>query len=435
MDTLSYPKEGEAAPLFEHNIGISSLRGVRVLEEYITLILFCAERTGTGKPEGGEQKKVATWNLIATATFGLESLLAWEIKELGYREVEVANGKVSFAADENAICRSNLWLRTADRVRVKVGEFPATTFEELFEKTRDLPWAEIIPREAEFPVEGKSVKSTLFSVSDCQAIVKKAIAESMKKKYKQEWFPETGSLYRIEVALLKDTATLTIDTSGVGLHKRGYREATGPSPLRENLAAALIRLARWDFSVPLIDPFCGSGTIPIEAALAGRNLAPGLNRSFAAEKWPQVSPALWRQARNEALEMIDRERPLHIRGTDLDARVLKAARESAARAGVNEDIHFQQGSVKEVSSSKKGGLIVCNPPYAERQGTRYEIDGLYREMGKVFKSLDTWSFYVLTSHTGFEQLFGQQASKKRKLYNGNIRVYCYQYYGSVRPPG
>lgn len=377
---------------------------------------------------------MATWDLIATATFGLEALLAREVKELGYGEVEVENGKVRFAGDENAICRSNLWLRTADRVRVQVGEFPATSFEELFEKTRDLPWAEIVPREAKFPVEGKSVKSTLFSVSDCQAIVKKAIVESMKKKYKQEWFPETGSLYRIEVALLKDTATLTIDTSGVGLHKRGYREAAGSTPLRENLAAALIRLARWNFAVPLIDPFCGSGTIPIEAALAGRNLAPGLNRSFAAEEWPQVSPARWQQARNEARELIDRERPLYIRGTDLDGRVLKAARQNAARAGVNEDIHFQQGSFKEVSSSKKGGLIVCNPPYAERQGERSEIDGLYREMGEVFKGLETWSFYVLTSHTGFEQLFGLKANKKRKLYNGNIRVYCYQYYGSSSRP-
>jgi len=376
---------------------------------------------------------VATWDLIATATFGLEAILAQEIKDLGYQDVQVENGKVNFKGDERAICQSNLWLRTADRIRIKVGEFKATTFEELFEQTRDLPWAEIIPREAEFPVEGKSVKSTLFSVSDCQAIVKKALVESLKKKYKQEWFPERGPLYRVEVSLLKDVVTLTIDTSGAGLHKRGYREHTGSSPLRENLAAAMIRLARWDAPIPLVDPFCGSGTIPIEAALMGRNIAPGLNRSFAAERWPQVPSSYWEKARKEARELMDLEQPLYIQGLDVDERVLKGARKNAASAGVEEDIHFQKSAVAEISSRKKYGKIICNPPYAERQGEMPEVEKLYHQMGKVIKNLDTWSFYILTSHTGFERLFGRKASKKRKLYNGNIRVYYYQYYGPAPP--
>jgi putative N6-adenine-specific DNA methylase len=372
-------------------------------------------------------------DLIATATFGLEALVAQEVKDLGYQKVAVENGKVTFSANWGAICRANLWLRTADRVRLKVGEFKATTFDELFEKTKALPWPELIPGDAQFPVEGKSVKSTLFSISDCQAIVKKAVVESMKQKYKQTWFPEQGPLYKIEVALLKDIATLTIDTSGAGLHKRGYRELSSTAPLKETLAAALIMLSRWHPDTVLMDPFCGSGTIPIEAALIGQNIAPGMNREFVSEGWPTIPRELWRQARKETHDLARYNQPLDIIGTDIDNDVLKLARQNAEEAGVGELIHFQRLPVADVRSSKKYGKIICNPPYGERLGELREVERLYREMGQVFSRLDTWSLYILAAHPQFEKLFGRTATKKRKLYNGNIKVDYYQYFGP-RPP-
>jgi len=372
-------------------------------------------------------------DLIATATFGLEALVAQEVKDLGYKNVTVENGKVTFNADLSAICRANLWLRTADRVRLKVGEFKATTFDELFEQTKALPWPDLIPGDAEFPVEGKSVKSTLFSVSDCQAIVKKAVVESMKQRYKQEWFIEQGPLYKIEVALLKDVATLTIDTSGAGLHKRGYRELVSQAPLKETLAAALILLSHWHPDTVLMDPFCGSGTIPIEAALIGQNIAPGMNREFVSESWPSIPRELWRQARKETHDLACYDRSLSIIGTDNDKEVLKIARQNAIEAGVEELIHFQCLPVAEVRSSKKYGKIICNPPYGERLGELRDVERLYREMGQVCSSLDTWSFYILAAHPQFEKLFGRPATKKRKLYNGNIKVDYYQYFGP-RPP-
>lgn len=372
--------------------------------------------------------------LIATATFGLEALVAQEIKKLGYSDPKVENGKVTFKADETAVCRTNLWLRTADRVRLKVGEFKATTFEELFEKTRKLPWAEIIPGHARFPVEGKSVKSTLFSVSDCQAIVKKAVVESMKKKYKKEWFEEEGPLYRIEVALLKDIVTLTIDTSGPGLHKRGYREDSGDAPLRENLAAAMIILSRWQPDAMLIDPLCGSGTIPIEAAYIGKNIAPGINRSFVSEAWQVIPRRKWKLAREEAHDLASYNQPLNITGTDINDRVLKTARKNAGRAELQNVIHFQKAALSELQTQKKYGKIICNPPYGERSGDLPDVLKLYKEMGKVFRKLDTWSFYVLTSYEDFEKVFGKKATKKRKLYNGNLKVNYYQYFGPGPPP-
>ncbi len=374
-----------------------------------------------------------TIELIATATFGLEAIVAQEVKDLGYKDVSVENGKVTFKADELALCRTNFWLRTADRIRLKVGEFKATSFEELFEKTKALPWSEIIPAEAEFPVEGKSIKSKLFSVPDCQAIVKKAVVESMKKKYKREWFDEKGPLYKIEVALLKDIATLTIDTTGPGLHKRGYRETGSQAPLKETLAAALIILSRWHPGTTLIDPLCGSGTIPIEAALIGQNIAPGMNREFVSESWPTIPKALWQEARKETHDLAQFERPLDIIGTDIDERSLKIARNNVREAQLEDFIHFQQMSVSDLSSKKKYGKIICNPPYGERIGEKPEVEELYKEMGKNFEKLDTWSFYILTSHPNFEILFGKPASKKRKLYNGRIKVDYYQYFGS-RPP-
>ncbi|MEW5785374.1 MAG: class I SAM-dependent RNA methyltransferase [Bacillota bacterium] len=372
--------------------------------------------------------------LIATATFGLEALVAQELNDLGYDRVTVDNGKVTFAGDESAICRSNLWLRTADRVRLKMGEFTAVTFDELFEKTRALPWPDLLPADAAFPVDGKSVKSALFSISDCQAIVKKAIVESMKQRYQTEWFKEEGPVYRVEVSLLKDLATLTIDTSGAGLHKRGYRVLNSEAPLKETLAAALIILSRWQPEIALIDPFCGSGTIPIEAALIGQNLAPGMNRTFVSEEWLTIPRPLWREARKETHDRARYNQTLDIAGTDISDAAIRIARKNASEAGVDHLVHFQTRPLAELSSKKKYGKIICNPPYGERLGELKEAKKLYQEMGQVLKNLDTWSIYILAASEEFEPLFGRRASKKRKLYSGNIKVNYYQYYGP-RPPG
>lgn len=371
--------------------------------------------------------------LIATSTFGLESVVADEVKSLGYEKVSVENGKVTIQADIKDIPRLNLWLRTSDRIRLKIGEFEARTFDELFEKTKALPWSDWLPENAEFPVEGKSVKSTLFSVSDCQAIVKKAIVEHMKQKYKKDWFDENGPMYKIEVALLKDVATLTIDTSGPGLHKRGYRTLIGEAPLKETMAAALILLSKWRSDISLIDPFCGSGTIPIEAALIGQNIAPGMNREFASENWPVIPREIWREARKETHDLARYDEPLEIIGTDIDEEALKIARANAEEAMVRDVIHFQRMDMRDLKTKKKYGKIICNPPYGERIGEEKEVERLYRDMGAVYNTLDTWSYYIITSNENFEQLFGKPASKKRKLFNGNLKVDYYQYFGP-RPP-
>lgn len=371
--------------------------------------------------------------LIATAAFGLEAVVSRELSQLGYDEIKVENGKVTFSADEAAVCRTNLWLRTADRILIQVGQFKATSFEELFEQTKALPWPDWLPENANFPVEGKSISSQLFSIPDCQAIVKKAVVEKIKQKYRRSWFDEQGPRYRIEVALLKDMATLTIDTSGPGLHKRGYRQLVGQAPLKETLAAAMVLLSRWHPDRVLIDPLCGSGTIPIEAALIGQNIAPGLRRDFAAAEWPSIPQALWRQAREEAEGLAQRDRNLQIMGTDIDEEALSLARYHARQAGVDMQIHFQRQPFAELRSRHKYGYVICNPPYGERLGEIHEAEDLYREMTRVFGAMDTWSFYVLTSHPGFERLFGRQADKKRKLYNGRIQCNFYQYFGP-RPP-
>ncbi|MBS3976821.1 MAG: class I SAM-dependent RNA methyltransferase [Syntrophomonadaceae bacterium] len=376
---------------------------------------------------------MALIELIATATFGLEAVVAREVQKLGYEDVKVENARVNFKAGTEAICRTNLWLRSADRVLIKIGEFPATTFEELFEKTKALPWADWIPEDGNFPVEGKSVKSTLYSVPDCQAIVKKAVVESMKTRYRRQWFDEKGPRYTIEVALLKDMATLTIDTSGPGLHKRGYRKLASAAPLKETLAAAMVNLSYWNPDRLLLDPFCGSGTIPIEAALIGLNMAPGLNREFAAEKWPIIPGKFWQTARQEARNLVRDDIKLEIRGTDMNNEVLSMARYHAKEAGVEKHIHWQQMPLAEVRTKQKYGCVICNPPYGERLEEQNTVESLYREMGQVFRPLDTWSFYVLTANQGFERLFGRKADKKRKLYNGRIECHYYQYYGP-RPP-
>ena len=373
--------------------------------------------------------------LIATAAFGLEALVADEVRALGYTEVKVDNGKVTFVTDEYGLCRANLWLRSADRVLVKMGEFTATTFDELFDQTKALPWPEWLPKDAEFPVSGKSVKSQLSSVPACQAVVKKAIVAKMEETYGLSWFKESGELFAIEVAILKDVVTLTIDTSGPGLHKRGYRELTAQAPLKETLAAGLVRLSFWKPDRQLIDPMCGSGTIPIEAALIGANIAPGLRRQFSAEKWPNLPAELWKRAREEAEDLIKRDADFRILGYDKDASVLKLARHHAARAGVEHLVDFHPLDISELKSGKKFGYIVTNPPYGERLGERSEVRALYKEMGRVFKKLGegTWSSNVITSMEDFEKIFGSRASKKRKLYNGRIKVDYYQFFGP-RPP-
>lgn len=376
---------------------------------------------------------MAKLDLIATSTFGIEAIVARELKELGYDNITVENGRVTFVGNEKAICDTNLWLRCADRVYLKIGEFKATSFEELFQQVKALPWENYLPIDAEFPVNAKSVKSKLFSLSDIQAISKKAVVEKMKEIYFKDWFEESGGKYPILVSILKDKVTVSIDTSGTGLHKRGYREAQGEAPLKETLAAAMIKISRWHPDRTLIDPLCGSGTIPIEAAMIGRNIAPGLNRSFISEKWDFIPEDLWKDAKKKAYKAIEYDRELDIYGYDIDGRVAKIAMENSIEAGVDDCIHFQRRPVGELSTKKKYGYIICNPPYGERLSEKKEVEKLYSEMGKVFSSLDTWSYYVLTSHEGFQEAFGKKANKNRKLYNGRIKCYYYQYFGP-RPP-
>ncbi len=376
---------------------------------------------------------MAKIELIATAAFGLESIVARELKNLGYDNLIVENGKVTFATDELGICRTNLWLRSSDRVLLKMGSFKARTFEELFQQTKALPWEEWLPEDANFPVQGKSIKSQLFSVSDCQAIVKKAIVERLKESYSTTWFEETGPRYQIEVALLNDIVTLTIDTSGLGLHKRGYRQLAGQAPLKETLAAAMIQLSYWNKDRALIDPFCGTGTIPIEAAFIAQNRAPGLKRNFASEKWSRIPKSLWQEAWQEALDLWKRNVPLHIYGSDIDAAALILARTHAIEAGVEDVIHFQRLPVAEVRSRFKYGHMIANPPYGERLGDVTEIEVLYRELGETFHSLENWSLHMLTTHQFPERLIGRRWDKSRKLYTGRLECHYFQFFGA-RPP-
>jgi len=367
--------------------------------------------------------------LVCTAAFGLEAIVARELKSLGYQDLEVENGRVKVSADELAICRTNLWLRCADRVLLLIGTFKARTFEELFQQTKALPWEEWIPEDGNFPVQGKSIKSQLHSVPDCQAIVKKAIVERLKERYHRSWFEETGPRYQIEVALLKDEVTLTIDTSGLGLHKRGYRQTVGQAPLKETLAAAMIQLSFWNKEQALIDPFCGTGTIPIEAAFIAQNRAPGLKRSFAAEKWPAVSKELWQEAWQEALDLWDPKVPLHIYGSDNDPSPLSLARVHASEAGLAEAVHFQRLSVADVRSRFSYGHLITNPPYGERLGELNEVEELYRLLGATFMRLENWSLHMLTTHMSPERLIGRRWDKSRKLYSGKLECHYYQFFG------
>lgn len=371
--------------------------------------------------------------LIATATFGLEAVVKRELMDLGYEDLKVENGKVTFQGTEEDIPKANIWLRTADRVLLKMGEFKALSFEELFEKTKALPWEQWITEDGNFVVEGKSIDSKLYSISDCQRIVEKAVVEKLRTKYDVNWFEKTGPRFTIEVALLKDVATLTIDTSGEGLHKRGYRDRQGDAPIKETLAAAMLLLSYWNKERVLFDPFCGSGTIPIEAAMIGKNMAPGLERDFAAEKWPRVKKEFWAETRREALRLMDTKSKLHILGCDIDKKSILRARDNAANFGLEDDIAFFIKDFRDADLNNEYGVVVTNPPYGERIGEKAEIEELYRDLGTKFKELDTWSVYVITSNEDFEKLYGKKANRKRKLYNGRIKVDYYQYYGP-RPP-
>jgi len=370
-------------------------------------------------------------NLIATSAMGLESVVAKEVKDLGYEDVTVENGRVRYQTDVSGIPRSNLWLRTADRVRLVIGEFQATTFDELFEQTKALPWENFIPEDGSVPVIGKSVKSTLHSVPDCQSIVKKAIVERMKKMYglASSRIQETGPMYRVEIALHKDTALLTIDTSGSGLHKRGYRTGQGEAPLKETLAAALVQLTNWKPDFPFVDPFCGSGTIPIEAALIGQNIAPGFNREFVSEEWDMIPYNLWEAAFNEAEEAANYDQPLDITGFDIDGRLIDIAKENAMEAGLGELITWKQMQVKDFRPQSANGYIVGNPPYGERMGDKEQVEQMYKDFGGIMKDCPSWSVYIITSHPNFEKLYGKEATKKRKLFNGFIQTDYYQYFG------
>lgn len=375
------------------------------------------------------------YELIAPCHFGLEAVLKKEVVDLGYEVTEVENGRVTFIGDAEAICRANIFLRTAERVLLKVGSFKAVTFDELFEATRAIPWEKYLPKDGKCWVKkASSISSKLFSPSDIQRIMKKAIARHMQEYYDLDRMPETGNEYPLRVFFYKDQVTVGIDTSGESLHKRGYRQMTSKAPITETLAAALILLTPWKADRILVDPFCGSGTFPIEAAMMAANMAPGMNRSFLSEAWLHLIPKKnWYDAVGEAQEQINLNIETDIQGYDIDAAVVHSARENARRAGVEELIHFQQRPVSELHHPKKYGFIITNPPYGERLEEKAELPALYRQIGESFDRLDTWSKYMITSYEDAQHYIGKKADKNRKIYNGMIKTYFYQYLGP-KPP-
>ena len=373
--------------------------------------------------------------LIPPCPFGLEAVLKREILELGYEIARVEDGRVTFYGDAAAVCYANIFLRTAERVLWKVGSFRAVTFEELFERTRELPWEAYIPRNGKFWVaKAASVKSQLFSPSDIQSIMKKAMVRRLSQRYHVERFPEDGAAYPIRVFLMKDEVTVGIDTSGVSLHKRGYREVSGKAPITETLAAALIMLTPWHKERILVDPFCGSGTFPIEAAMIAADIAPGMNRSFTAEAWTNLIPKkLWYDAVEEAQDRIRDDIEVDIQGYDADRSVIRIARKNAKEAGVGHLIHFQERDVRELNHPKKYGFVITNPPYGERLEEKAALPELYRTFGESFARLDSWSAYMITSYEDAEKYFGRKADKNRKIYNGMLKTYFYQFQGP-KPP-
>ena len=375
------------------------------------------------------------YELIAPCHFGLEAVLKKEIIDLGYDVSKVEDGRITFLGDEEAVCRANVFLRTAERVLIKIGSFHAETFEELFQGTKGLPWEEFIPRDGKFWVaKAGSVKSKLFSPSDIQSIMKKAMVERLKEVYHVSWFEEDGEAFPIRVFLMKDEVTVGLDTTGESLHKRGYRKLTAKAPIAENLAAALIMLTPWRKDRILVDPFCGSGTFPIEAAMMAANMAPGMNRSFTAENWNHiVERSIWYDTVDEAREIVDLSVETDIQGYDIDESIVAAARENAKLAGVEKLIHFQKRGVEALSHAKKYGFIITNPPYGERLEEKKDMPALYRTIGERYKELDAWSMYLITAYENAEQDIGRKADKNRKIYNGMMKTYYYQFMGP-KPP-
>ena len=375
------------------------------------------------------------FELIAPCHFGMESVLKREITDLGYDITDVADGRVTFFGDEEALCRANIFLRTAERILIKIGSFHAETFEELFQGTKSLPWEDYIPKDGKFWVaKAASVKSKLFSPSDIQSIMKKAMVERMKEHYHVSWFPEDGAKFPLRVFLYKDIVTIGIDTSGDSLHKRGYRTLTSKAPITETLAAALIMLTPWNKDRILVDPFCGSGTFPIEAAMMAANMAPGMNRSFLSEDWKNIiKRKYWYEAMDEANDLLDDTVKVDIQGYDIDGDIVKAARANAQSAGVDHMIHFQQRPVSELRHSRPFGFIVTNPPYGERIEDKANLPALYREIGESYERLDRWSMYLITAYDKAENDIGRKADKNRKIYNGMMKTYYYQFLGP-RPP-
>lgn len=375
------------------------------------------------------------FELIAPCHFGLEAVLKREIYDLGYEITSVEDGRVTFEGDAEAVCRANIFLRTAERVLLKVGKFTAVTFDELFEGIKALPWEIYIPEDGRFWVKkASSIKSRLFSPSDIQSIVKKAIVERMKQKYHVDWFAETGADYPVRIFLLKDEVTVAIDTSGESLHKRGYRTLSSKAPITETLAAALIMLTPWRKDRILVDPFCGSGTFPIEAAMMAANIAPGMNREFLARQWTNLIPGqLWYDSVSEAEELADTGIEVDIQGYDIDGEVIRAARDNARRAGVDHLIHFQQRPVADLNHPKKYGFVITNPPYGERLEEKAVLPELYTQIGEAYRRLDSWSMYMITSYEDAPKYVGRKPDKNRKIYNGMLKTYFYQFLGP-KPP-
>ncbi len=375
------------------------------------------------------------YELIAPCHFGLEAVLKREIYELGYEITKVEDGRVTFEGDAEAICRANIFLRTAERVLLKMGQFHAETFEELFQGIKKLPWEEFIPVDGKFWVaKASSIKSKLFSASDIQSIAKKAMVERMKEHYHQQWFTEDGAAYPLRIFLMKDEVTVAMDTSGDSLHKRGYRILSGKAPITETLAASLIMLTPWKRERILVDPFCGSGTFPIEAAMMAANIAPGMERSFMAKGWTNlIEKKLWEETVQEARELMDLEISVDIQGYDIDGDIVKVARDNAKRAGVDHLIHFQQRPISALSHPKKYGFLISNPPYGERLQEREALPALYREIGEAMGRLDSWSSYLITAYADAERYIGKKADKNRKIYNGMMKTYYYQFLGP-KPP-
>ena len=376
-----------------------------------------------------------TYELIAPCHFGLEAVLKKEILDLGYEISLVEDGRVTFLGGEDAICRANLFLRTVERVLLKAGSFRAETFEELFQGTKAIPWEEFIPEDGKFWVaKASSIKSRLFSPSDIQSIMKKAMVERLKSRYKVSWFPENGLSFPLRVFLYKDMVTVGIDTSGDSLHKRGYRTLSSKAPITETLAAALLLLTPWNKDRILVDPFCGSGTFPIEAAMMAARMAPGMNRSFLAEEWRHlVKRKYWYEAADEAQSLVRTDVETDIQGYDIDGDIIRAARANARAAGVDHLIHFQQRPVSELSHPKKYGFLITNPPYGERIEDKKNLPALYREIGERFAALDSWSMYLITAYQDAEKYIGRKADKNRKIYNGMMKTYFYQFLGP-KPP-